>query len=318
MDLEVVLNELSLKKQADDVQTAQELMSGFITTLREVESAKNVKITLIYQRDLLSNETNNLAPNYPLRSYIYDRSVDEKERRLLIALMTKGPYIDETNLDEFLYQGKIAIGLGYAYQHNDLAISLKTDACWDTPSLQLEYNQVTDDGEVFSEQVDVTHASCQEHVLFHKNWLQAFVRESLQLAVFDGTELWKRKEELFPGLLFCESVKHQLQGVLHGQLLLGSIYNRLSELEQFCADWSQGSFDPQKLPSKTTPESTATLKMFEAEHTFRCPDGQYRIFSWHVRLTPDAWRIYFYAEDVNRRLIIGHIGHKLPNMLYRT
>jgi hypothetical protein len=330
MDVELVLNELSFKKSAheppaNDGVGAKKLMFEFISTLSAVKNTlqverntRKINITLCSPHNL---QDIYLAPEYRMARWMNDASVDKEHRLLFITLATKKPHIDENERntsDEFLYQGEPTHALGYAFQYNHLAISLKSDACWDTPSLRLEHNQLTNDGEVLSEQVDVTHASCQEHVLFHKNWLQEFVRENLQLAVFDGTELWKRKEELFPGLLFCESVKHQLQGVLHGQLLLDSIYNRLSELEQFCADWSQGSFDPQKLPSKTTPESTTTLKMFEAEHTFRCPDDQYHIFSWHVRLTPDAWRIYFYVEDDKKSLIIGHIGHKLPNMLYHT
>lgn len=326
MDVELVLNELSFKKPANDVNGAKRLMFEFISTLSAVKSTlgternvREIKITLCAPRNLRDMP---LAPDYPVARWMNDPSVDRERRLLFITLATKKPYIyenEEKNPDEFLYQGNLAYGLTYAFQYNHLAISLRSDVCWDNPFLQLEYNQLINNGEeILSEQVEVTHANCKEHVLSHKNWLQEAVRESLQLAVFDGTELWKRKEELFPDLLFCETVKNQLQGVLHGKPLLHSINKRLSELEQFCADWSEGPFDPQKLPCKTHPESTATLQMFEAEHTFRCPDGQNLVFTWHVYLTPGAWRIFFHPDKEKRQLIIGHIGHKLPNVLYPT
>lgn len=76
--------------------------------------------------------------------------------------------------------------------------------------------------------------------------------------------------------------------------------------------WPDGFFD------EWDKSLEALLEMFQEEHTFRCPGGEYRLFSWHARLTPGAWRIYFYPEETTRQVIIGHIGHKLANKSYRT
>ncbi|HYU75023.1 MAG TPA: hypothetical protein VEL31_20335 [Ktedonobacteraceae bacterium] len=103
-----------------------------------------------------------------------------------------------------------------------------------------------------------------------------------------------------------------------GDLLLQPIMKKLSALDTFCESWHDGSFQYENISGKITPESNETLKKYTDEHTFLCPDGTYRLFSWHARLTPSAWRIYFYVDEKKKLLTIGHIGHKLPNVLYPT
>ncbi|MCI0528399.1 MAG: hypothetical protein L0Y56_13245, partial [Nitrospira sp.] len=66
-----------------------------------------------------------------------------------------------------------------------------------------------------------------------------------------------------------------------------------------------------------SPESQATLQQFGRERTFRSPDGEERIFSWHVRLTPGSWRIYFFPEEAGK-MIVGYIGPHLPTVSYPT
>ena len=61
-----------------------------------------------------------------------------------------------------------------------------------------------------------------------------------------------------------------------------------------------------------------TLQQYGAQHTFQCPDGKPRVFSWHVPMTPGAWRLFFYPDGRKRKAFIGHIGSKLPNVSYAT
>lgn len=307
MDLEIVLNELSLKKQANDIQTARGLMSGLINTLREVESAENVKITLVYQRNLLSVS---LAPDYPLRRCINDRSLDEKERRLLIALMTKGPYLEDTNAshsEEFLYQKNPAFGLGYAFQHNDLAISLKSDACWDNPFLELEHIQIDDEGELVSDLVEVFHISSSEHVVVHSHW----IKNHVQLKIQDWDTLWTIKQDIFPHLQFCDSVEKQLQNLQTD--LLELVKNKLFELEHICGDWQRqgGAFDHHWVPGPGGPDSDTTLNKFRQDRLFRCPDGENRLFSLHTRIRI-AFRLHYFPLNDKKLIIVGYVGRHLP------
>ncbi|HWS85247.1 MAG TPA: hypothetical protein VN207_13415 [Ktedonobacteraceae bacterium] len=95
-----------------------------------------------------------------------------------------------------------------------------------------------------------------------------------------------------------------------------AIQKKLQELDSFCVDWLDGPFDPQKIAGKITNESQATLHTHGKERTFLCPDGEKRLFSWHMRLTPGAWRIYFHPTTYEQELIIGYIGRHLPTVDY--
>ena len=98
--------------------------------------------------------------------------------------------------------------------------------------------------------------------------------------------------------------------------MLGPIEKKLSDLQEYAASWSIGAFDAGKIASKATPESESTLKQYSQERTFTCPDGQNHVFSWHVRLTPLAWRIYFYPKQTGE-LIIGYIGPHLRTVRFK-
>ena len=132
--------------------------------------------------------------------------------------------------------------------------------------------------------------------------------------VDSGSDLWKRREELFPSLQFCETAGEQIQALPSGNPMLRPIMKRLSEFENFCKNWHEGPFDPQEITGRVTLESQVTLERFGQERTFRCPDGNERIFSWHARLTPGAWRVYFYPLEDKRQLIIGYFGSHLQTV----
>ena len=41
-------------------------------------------------------------------------------------------------------------------------------------------------------------------------------------------------------------------------------------------------------------------------------------FTWHGRMTPGAWRIYFDPSITPGMMYIGYIGQKLPTVKYET
>ncbi|MCP3775844.1 hypothetical protein NLX71_21460 [Paenibacillus sp. MZ04-78.2] len=121
-------------------------------------------------------------------------------------------------------------------------------------------------------------------------------------------------ELLFPALIFCERTLAQLFEFNKGELILKQIRNKLWDLNDYFIKWSDGGFDPQLLPFKVTPESQRTLSHCKEGHTFLCPDGEYKTFSWHLRMTPGAGRIFFIPDEKTRKCIIGHIGNKLKTI----
>lgn len=321
MGLDIVLNEVSLINAAHDITTSKQLMSDLFDTIAEAASVVgrgNLNIEVCTPRNLAALP---LAPGYPVGRWLNDRTVDERQRRLFIALATKKPYIDditESSEEEFLFQQISVKSLGYAFLKDALAVSLRAEPCWDQKHLELEHHQLDDDGELTVELVKVMHASRSVHVQEHFYWIRASLQIEAQLLISDGTALWKRREELFPHLLFCSSVESQLQQILSGSLMLKPIIKKLLELERFCKDWLDGPFDHRRIACTVSPESSRTLQEYGQERTFLCYDGNTRTFSWHIKLTPNAWRIYFYPLEDERQLIIGYIGSHLSTVKYST
>ncbi len=76
MDLEMVLNELSLRTPAPDIPTARQWMTELIQTLRTATSS-GVKRVVRTQDDMNSIQ---LAPEYPLAKWRNDPTVNREER----------------------------------------------------------------------------------------------------------------------------------------------------------------------------------------------------------------------------------------------
>ncbi|NEO53287.1 MAG: hypothetical protein F6K54_09465 [Okeania sp. SIO3B5] len=314
MDLEMVLNELSLETPVADISTARKLMSELIQTLIQAKKL-GVKI-LRTDRDLNYIE---LTPNYPIASWRNDREVDREERRFFRSLITKVPlWSDVTeeikskfDLSEVWHQGKLAEGLRLALISDSLAVSLLSEPQWNTDFLELQVTEIDKNERLTDYSEKIVHASRSSHVKQHTEWIKNRIENKLFDRQVDGETLWKNRQEFFPNLIFCEQVEQQLQNLNTGNNILQQVKKRLFELEQYCKTWKTGAFNKNLLPNKTTPESDSRIQQCRQQLTIKCPGGKERLFSWHLRMTPGAWRLYFSEELGPGKIIIGYIGLKL-------
>lgn len=321
MDLEMVLNELSMRFPASDIYVARQRMVHLIETVLQA-TTHGVKRTLRTHSDFNGQM---LAPDYPVVRWSNDSSVDRELRRFFRTLVTKSPFLEDITdvsiqntfyLSESFHNGETAVGFGVAFWLEGLAISLSSEKRWNTNNIQLKVIQLDNNDEMLETEalLDIPHASIKEHVGTHQDWIAERLRKAHEPSFHSGTALWENKETLFPHLFFCEKVATNLHNLSHGNSLLIPVVNRLHELENFCKEWYDGPFDSTKISSKVTNESEATMEMFGDDRTFLCHDGIFRAFRWHVRLTPGAWRLYFYPMQEEKRLIIGYIGPHLPTV----
>jgi hypothetical protein len=315
MDLEMVFNELSLQSPATNIHQARQWMTQFISL---ATTATRQGVNRVLRTDV-NFQMAELAPDYPVIQWRNDREVSREERQFFLSLTTKAPVladfpqIEQTALtsDFFHHGGQLpqrALGLGYAYLLEAIAVSLPSAQQWSHPSIQIEYCQIKADETIYSEQVEVNHCCHQDHVITHQDW----ITKRLQTGVRDGVDLWNRRDSLFPALSFCESTATTIRKFGRGDAMLWPVVRRLFELESYCRNWREGGFEPDQLPCRVSPESQTTLEQYGEDRTFACPDGVRRVFSWHVRLTPGAWRIHFLPEPSTRRIIIGYVGPHLP------
>jgi hypothetical protein len=310
MDLEMVLNELSLKTPAADIQTAKELMSELIQTLLAATES-GVKSKLRTQENFYFVE---LAPGYPVARWCNDKDVSQEDIMFFLQLTTE-PFErdvaeeikDEFDLSEGFYQGESAMGLTFALVSDALAVSLLSESKWDCSRLELHITYLDDSEQLIEEPVEIPHASRSVHLGERADWIKNRIRIILR----NGRELWQRRSELFPHLEFCESVRPQVESLNATNPMFRQVMKRLFELEEDCENWTSGTFNKDALGSKATPESDSRLRDFPEQLNIRCPDGQSRLFSWHVRMTPGAWRLHFSVDLGPGRIIVGYIGRKI-------
>lgn len=187
-----------------------------------------------------------------------------------------------------------------------MAISLQSDPEWNCRLIDLEVTEINDTGDLENTTNKIEHVSCKNHVQEHQEWID----EQVKIEVIDGLNLWQLKEELFPSLKFCENVHKQLKSLGRGEEILTQITNKLSKLEKCCKNWTKGEFDLDTLSSKATSESQSRRQRLQQELSFICPDGEKRQFDLHVRMTPGAWRLYFFPLTPGK-IFIGYIGLKI-------
>ena len=310
MELEMVLNELSLKNPVSDIPAARKLMSELISTLRQAKIS-GVKILRTSNKiDYLE-----LAPNYPIARWRNDQEVDKEEIRFFKTLVTKAPFWtdefqefkDVFDLSEIRYEGEIVNSIGFALIIDGLPVSFNYEKRWNNSYLSLEVLRIYNSQQIVSETVEIVHASCRNHVKEHNNWIQNRFRTE----ILDGEQLWNQTEELFHNLEFCDEVYKQISCLDNGKPIFRQVIKKLFELQESSKNWTDGAFKLETLASKASVESQSRIRLFESELTFKCSDDEKRLFSLHVRITPGAWRLHFCTELGPGKIIIGYIGCKI-------
>ena len=318
MDIEMVLNEISLKTPAIDIITARKYMSELIYTLRQ---ATKIGVKRILRTSDNIN-TIKIAHDHPISRWRNDKEVDLEERRFFRSLITKAPLwhdIEETfkeklDLSDIWYQKESAGGLGFAFIIDGLAISFQSEEKWNYSYLTLDITYLDDNDELIDKTIEVKHASNPNHVIQHQKW----IKNRLQSDINNGLDLWNKRTDIFPNLEFCNCVEKQL--IKSSITLQKQYFNKLKDalfiLENYSKNWEEGSsFIIEGIDESG--ESEITLKKYSKERTFLCPDGKERIFEHHMKLKSFNWRIYFYPVKT-KKIYVGYIGKHLPTVKYKS
>jgi len=258
-----------------------------------------------------------LAPNYSFSHWLNDQSVDQVIRLLFRTQALNSPFIEDIlekksekgdRLFEFEYNNKIAKGLGAAFLLDSLAVSLDNSPEWDKTSVLIHVSYFSDEKPEMTEADEpVRHCCKTAHLESLKKWTEAANKPPIP----DGRILWLKRRSLFPHLIFCEDVRKQISHLHENHAEFVQIKKRLFELETYCSAWETGSFDPESIPSKVTPESSSRIEKYGDKLTISCPDTRDRLFSWHSRYTPGAGRIHFDPDEGDRQIRVGYIGLKI-------
>jgi hypothetical protein len=256
------------------------------------------------------------ATGYTFYQWVTDHEFDADLRSLLKSKITTTPVIEDmlreqeirdNKIFECHYEGNTANGLGAAseYVFDAIAISMAPDSRWDSPSVAVDITAVSSD-DIVQSACNVRHIFKLAHLSEHNTWLEEQRRPRIQ----NGQVLWLRRNELFPNLIFCEHTRGQVAGFRPSQPEFIQLQKRLFELEACASGRTAGIFQSEELPTKVTPESESRKREFANELIRLCPDGVTRLFDWHSRFTPGAWRLHFYPLENSNKIIVGNIANQ--------
>lgn len=220
MDIDMVLNELSLSPPAIDKQTARQRMLNLVHTAAELATELHINDAIRVSGGFDETE---IAPGYSLGNWLFDNELYPDERRLIGRYFDKSLFLDDWEDPEikdkksrsfFFYNEEPAKGLGFAFLRRFLALSARSDPPdprWESSSITLKRTWIDkEDDSQKSEEVEVVHASKVEQIQELIPWIEERIEELIQTLVLNGNDLWGLKEELFPNLEFCEDVEKQL------------------------------------------------------------------------------------------------------------
>jgi len=278
---------------------------------------------VIGMREIKVNSTfynHQFAPNYTFLHWISDHNADEDLRILLKSVMGSVPFVDEILVKyendngiilKMEYNDQACIGLGLACDILFNSVALSYDALkWSLDRYPVSVTIAGEDNEGnIVEDVKpgiALNISSDAHAVIH----QKFITSKVKNTIANGKELWLKKDELFPNLIFCESVREQIAYLNSNSLGFTPIVDRLFDLQNTAINCTGVGVKPSDFPTLTTPESDSRLRDFKQQLTIKCPDGIQRLFSWHSRFTPGAGRIHFIPYEQKNIFVIGSIANQ--------
>jgi hypothetical protein len=204
---------------------------------------------------------------------------------------------------EYRCAGQPAEGLSLAFSIDGLALSFWSSDQWNIASVNLEKSWINNK-DIETRTLSVPHACRAPHLEDHLEWLRRIEPPPPS----NGHELWDDRAALFPSLDFCDSVEGQITVLGENEPRFKSVLRGLRDLQNYCETWDTAHFDIHRL-ANASGESQPTLEMYSAERTFLCPDGEYRLFDFHLK----RWgtRIHFLDFPVSKRILIGYVGDHL-------
>ena len=303
--IKVVLNELALTKGSS--VEVRLWYDTFFETCLSLAKELNTKMSILYTTKLsdaiLSNEM--MFPKWLT-------SIENRDRKnLFLSMLTKSPLIFD--YPYYYFETKQAKGLGYAFEKDLLPLSLNNHNKWNNLELTLNLELIDEElDKIITDKVTVRNAwdkdSSFSHLIFLERALLGELLEEIR-KLKSGQELWRRREELFPSLLFCSVVENQLIK-LSGDVLL-NLSKRLLEMDRYFTNWNEGDFDPQAFSGNPRLESTTRINKFARQLSINCPDKVERLFSFHCNYGVDGTRLHFFPDAESRICWIGYLGKKI-------
>lgn len=313
--MSLVINELSLvSSDFGSREEGKSLMEDFIDCVTQFQ-----RITADNKIVMVGGVSNiMLTKDYSIHNWQSDKGVDKKYKDKYRSILNRGEYIDcdtywnrEFRIKE--YKEVNAVGCAIAYEEESYVVSFKNHDLWKRNQIAGKYYLLEENS--LYEDAAVNNISCLEHL----SGLEVERKNQAVQMITSGQDLWEKREELYPHLVFCERVKIQLYQDTE-RIHIQGIMNKLERLEEYFSSFD-GNFDYKLLGHRARCESESVENNPDLREMrrFQTPYGDSRYFFWHISFSGKyPGRIHFLPDGENRVCIIGHIGHHLPTQKFRT
>ena len=195
---------------------------------------------------------------------------------------------------------------------DSIAVSIPSNPRWDVGRLMVEFRELLSDGswDCVSEEVDNLAGVAYAGPIIERS------RQRMRRHCFDALDLWRRRAQIFPHLLFGPDVSDHLSKLNRGWL--PTLLNRLVELDETARDWRLVRGSSPHWKCKVTRESRPTMNRpsLRKRRLFRSVSGQSRLFEWHARFGSGG-RIHLRFDSQSQEIEVGYIGKHLPTKRFR-
>lgn len=221
------------------------------------------------------------------------------------------------DLYEVEFQNKKNCSALVAASWNEAPItSFPSDAVWQQSPLRIIKRMLNQDGDIEERSDNIVnfysiavYESLKSDFLFKRNQ-----------ALIQGADIYKQWTTLYPDLQHCGKVREQLMRWSAATTILSQVKDALTILNQLSELWKNGdirdySHDHLKalgLNHKVTGESEGVRNNSDLrrEREFHLPNGEKAFFQNHIKIS-NGYRIHFYPDEKNRKIVVGYIGKHL-------
>ena len=194
----MIFNEISLKQQVPECKIKDQF-TVFLKICQELKN-KNDDNDFYYTDELMAEK---IFGEYTVHDWLKDQSVPQKERQFFRTLLNRGHRIP---IEDFLESELIveieneqtvsAKGGLMAFEWDSYIVSFLSSEIWKNEWMEGKYLSLNaEDDEV----VKVRNCGMLEHV----DKIVESEKKKQQLIISSGSELWEKRKQLYPHLVFC-------------------------------------------------------------------------------------------------------------------
>lgn len=304
--MEFVFNDLSANHTLiTDQATIRELISSWVRLLKP---GIKEKWTLYVENGFYTFSVNGY---YGIQDWLKDQYVSRETKQLFYSFRNRCLHTVD-------FQEYTAEKIGFLFEEQCLPapcgsasyelevplLSLETATSWAKD--HIDCLKTKDNIEL-----KLDNVSCDSHLTA----LASRAVEKQFSSITSGQDLWEQREILFPNLVFCQSVKDQLEEAPH-RSHIQRIIEELKKLNHYYDYYPV--YQTKNISNASTESDTVkkdpNLKKFRL---FTKPDGTQAYFYEHLKFTGDyPVRIHYLPEKMKKVFFIGYIGKHLPTNKY--